>query len=71
MTDTDHRHDSLRDEWLARRQAALKKRTAARLSAAEAAFRAYTAHLAAHIPAARTPAEAAHQPTEGLPATAG
>ncbi|HWG93360.1 MAG TPA: hypothetical protein VNU66_03930 [Mycobacteriales bacterium] len=59
MTDLEDRLDVLRAEWLARHEAALKRRTAARLAAAETAFRAYSAHLAARVPAPRPSLDAA------------
>lgn len=57
MTDW-HRHEAaLLEEWLARRSAALKRRTSARLTAADTAFRAYRAHLATRVPAQRAAVE--------------
>jgi hypothetical protein len=65
MTDTDVELEALRQEWLARQQAATTKRTAARLTAADAAFRAYTARRSG-LPAPRSAADA----LEGSPGRA-
>jgi hypothetical protein len=56
MSDTDDRLEALRQEWLARHEAALRHRTATRTAAADAAFRAYSAQRGAAVPPQRRPA---------------
>lgn len=71
MTETQGDHDVLREEWLARCQAAEKHRTAARLRAAETAFRAYAADLAARVPAPRAAAADEDVALGAAPSSAG
>ena len=70
MTDWHRREAALLEEWLSRRSAALKRRTSARLTAADGAFRAYREHLATRIPQQREAADGADAGTEPQAATA-